>query len=79
MASPHDPTDPVHLTPDQRADALAAILALGVRRLLDHRAANPVSLPRESSRNALELSGRLSVHASTTPVNATGEHERSST
>jgi hypothetical protein len=77
MASLHDPTDPTHLTPDQRHDELAAILAVGVRRLLDHRASNPVSLPPESPENGLDVVAELSVHASA-PVNTTGEHERSS-
>jgi hypothetical protein len=77
MASPHDPTDPVHLTLDQRLDALSAILALGVRRLLDLRATNPVSHPADSAPKCLDVAADLSVHA-TTPVNATGEAERSS-
>jgi hypothetical protein len=34
MAVTSDPTDPRHLTPDQRLDELAAILATGVRRAL---------------------------------------------
>ena len=37
MAAPFrddDPTDPQHLTPEQRLDELAALLATGVRRVL---------------------------------------------
>ena len=32
MAVPFDPSDPSHLSPEQRLEALAAILATGVRR-----------------------------------------------
>ena len=32
MAVPFDPTDPRNLTPEQRLDELAAILAMGMRR-----------------------------------------------
>jgi hypothetical protein len=77
MTSPDDPTDPLHLTPDQRLDELSAILAAGVQRLLDNRASFPVELPSESAPDCLDDVLELSVHA-TTPVNATGEHERSS-
>ena len=34
MAESFDPTDPRSLTPEQRIDELALILALGARRLL---------------------------------------------
>ena len=68
MAVPPDPTDPSHLTPDQRLDEVAQILATGVRRLL--------SLPRsgaqESSGNGLEVSPALPLHVSR-PVNNAGE------
>jgi hypothetical protein len=68
MAVRHDPTDPSHLTPDQRLDELAAILAAGVRRLLKVRASSPA----ESFRNCLEVSGDLPLHVSR-PVNRAGE------
>jgi hypothetical protein len=77
MASPHDPTDPVHLTPDQRLDQLAALLALSVRRVLDLRAITPLPDLADSLGHCLDVVAELSVHA-TTPVNATGEAERSS-
>ena len=38
-----DPTDPRHLTPEQRLDELAALLASGVRRLLVACADAPVA------------------------------------
>ncbi len=41
MTVPFDPTDPAYLTPDQRLDELAALLAAGVRR---PRALRPVPL-----------------------------------
>jgi hypothetical protein len=72
MAVPHDPTDPAHLTEDQRLDEIAAILATGVRRLLAQRASHPVSLLPESDRNGLDVSANLSVHVSR-PVNTDGE------
>jgi hypothetical protein len=65
MAVRHDPTDPAHLTPDQRLDELAALLAAGVRRLLKVR-------PQEFSRNCLEMSGDLPLHVSR-PVNRARE------
>jgi hypothetical protein len=72
MAVPDDPTDPAHLTPEQRRDELAAILATSVRRLLNLRA----QTTRDSGGNGLDVRGETSVHA-TRPVNATGEAERS--
>jgi hypothetical protein len=65
MAVRHDPTDPAHLTPEQRLNELAAILATGVRRLLKAR-------PPESDRNCLEVSRDLPLHVSR-PVNSAGE------
>ncbi len=63
MAVPFDPTDPSYLTPDQRLDELAAILAAGVRRA---RALRPPSLPQNTSdspRNRLDPSPEQSVYA----------------
>ena len=62
MAVPFDPTDPAYLTPDQRLDELAALLAAGVRRA---RALRPPSLPQipaESPRNGLDPSAEQSVY-----------------
>jgi hypothetical protein len=64
----YDPTDPSHLTPDQRLDEVARILATGVRRLLAHRP----SPPQESSPNCLEVSADMPLHVSR-PVNTAGE------
>jgi hypothetical protein len=73
MAVPYDPTDPSHLTEDQRLDELSALLATGVARLLVHRASHPVSLPSESDGNGLEVCADLSLHVSR-PVN-TGQRK----
>ena len=68
MAVPSDPTDPSHLTPDQRLGEVARILATGVRRLLSLRQ----SAPLESPPNCLEVSPALPLHVSR-PVNTAGE------
>jgi len=68
MAVPSDPTDPAHLSPDQRLDEIAQILATGVRRLLSQ----PRSGVQESSGNCLEVSPALPLHVSR-PVNNAGE------
>ena len=68
MAVPSDPTDPSQLTPDQRLDEVAQILAIGVRRLLSLH----LSPPQESSGNCLEVSPALPLHVSR-PVNNAGE------
>ena len=68
MAVPSDPTDPSHLTPDQRRDEVAHLLAAGVRRLLSLRQ----SAPQESPANCLEVSGDMPLHVSR-PVNTAGE------
>ncbi len=63
MAVPFDPTDPSHLTPDQRLYELAALLAAGIRRA---RAPRPPSLPQipaESPRDGLDPSDEQSVYA----------------
>ena len=57
MAVPSDPTDPSHLTPDQRLDEIAA-LATGVRRLLSLR----LSAPQKSPPNCLELPPAFAAH-----------------
>ena len=68
MAVCHDPTDPSHLTPDQRLDEFAAILATGLRRLPALRSPPP----QESSGNCLGVPPALPVHVSR-PVNRAGE------
>ena len=69
-ASSFDPTDPRHLSPEQRLDELTALLAVGVRRLLAHRASlalpAPPPLPQdhlESAPNRLDEQPEKSVHA----------------
>ena len=66
MALPFDPTDPQHLSPDQRLDELTAILAEGVRRLLSVRAVSgesPASGIRpESTANGLDVCGETRLH-----------------
>ena len=64
----YDPTDPSHLSPDQRLDEVAQILATGVHRLLSLRARPP----QESPLNCLEVSPTLPLHVSR-PVNNAGE------
>ena len=68
MAVPSDPTDPAHLTPDQRLDEVAHVLAVGVRRLMSL----PRSTVQESSGNCLEVPPALPLHVSR-PVNNAGE------
>jgi hypothetical protein len=67
----HDPTDPRHLTPEQRLDELTALLAAGVRRMLGLRP--PIA---DSAQNSLDVRPAKSVHASRT-VNASREQRRS--
>ena len=62
----YDPTDPRQLTPQQRLDALAAILAVGAGRVLLLRATPaPASAagPPDSSQNQLDVSGDMRLHA----------------
>ena len=81
MAATHsfDPADPRHLTPEQRADELTAVLAAGVRRLLALRADCVPSPPpptgpplSESSQNCLDGRPETRLHVSRR-VNAHGE------
>ena len=75
MASPNDPTDPTHLTEDQRLDEISALLATGMRRLLALGAKeipHSPQIPQNSSQNGLDEWGEQNVHVSR-PVNATGE------
>ncbi len=59
MADAFDPTDPRHLTPEQRIDELAAILATGARRALALR--RSLTCP-DSEQNRLDVSPQTSVH-----------------
>ena len=63
MAVPFDPTDPSYLTPDQRLDELAAILAAGVRRARELRPVSLPQIPAESTGNGLDPCGEQSVYA----------------
>jgi hypothetical protein len=80
MAVPFDPTDPRNLTPEQRLDELAAILATGVRHVLALRvspatSASQEQIPAESFRNCLEVSPQSRLHG-TSVVNTTREPQR---
>src|SRR5690348_5513013 len=62
-----DPTDPKHLTPEQRLDELCALLATGTRRLIAGGAhisiatphTSPGQIPGESSQIELDESPEL--------------------
>jgi hypothetical protein len=74
MAVPFDPTDPSHLTPGQRLDELAAILAAGFRRARTLRPPSLPSGPADSPQDGLDLPRQKSVHARR--VNADREHRK---
>ena len=59
--APFDPTDPDLLTPEQRLDELAAILAAGAARLLRTRTPTP-QIPPDSSPNPLDSTPEQSVY-----------------
>ena len=63
MAVPFDPTDPSFLTPDQRLDELAALLAAGVRRAHELSPPSLPQIPPESARNGLDPPAEQSVYA----------------
>ena len=80
MTVPFDPTDPHHLTPEQRLDEVAAILATGVRRVLALRVSPatspaPLQIPPDSSQNCLEVSPQSRLHG-TRVVNTSREPQR---
>jgi hypothetical protein len=83
MAVPFDPTDPRNLTPEQRLDELAAVLATGVRRLMALRVIPttsplippPEQIPAEFCQNCLEVSPQSRLHG-TNVVNTTREPQR---
>jgi hypothetical protein len=65
MAASFDPTDPRDLTPQQRLDAVAAILAVGTGRVLALRAppaAAPPETREESAQNQLDVSPETRLH-----------------
>ena len=83
MAARYDPTDPRHLTPEQRLNELAALLAKGIRHRLALRASPitaapppPEQIDRESEQNLLDVAGEKSVHACRV-VNTSREPTRS--
>ena len=62
----YDPTNPRQLTPQQRLDAIAAVLAVGAGRALALRAAAtsaPAVGPSDSSQNELDVCGDMRLHA----------------
>jgi hypothetical protein len=59
MAVPFDPTHPRHLTPQQRLDELAAILATGTARA---RASRPTLTPEDSAQIRLDVFAETSLH-----------------
>jgi hypothetical protein len=66
MAFCDDPTDPASLTPEQRVEEIAAILAAGLLRLR-RRAAVPAAspppeIPADSARNRLDDSPETRLH-----------------
>jgi hypothetical protein len=86
MAGTFDPTDPRNLTPEQRLDELAAILATGGRRVLALRAraaiaaadgtgGTLVQIPSESCQIPLEVSSQSRLHGINV-VNTTREPQR---
>jgi hypothetical protein len=65
MAASFDPTDPRQLTPQQRLDALAAVLATGAGRVLALRppaSLAPAAPPEDSAQNPLDVSGETRLH-----------------
>ena len=74
FASLADPTDPAHLSPQQRLDELAAILAAGVRRAVALRPKSLVQIPPESPGDGLDPPREPSVHTARV-VNATRDPE----
>ena len=66
MAFRTDPTDPAHMTPEQRRAEVATILAAGFVRLRRRTALPatdaPTIHPVESAKKALEVVGELRLH-----------------
>ena len=61
MATPFDPTHPDLLTPEQRLDELAALLATGARRLARLRE-TVRQIPPQSEPNPLDVPRPQSVY-----------------
>ena len=65
MAAAFDPTDPRQLTPQQRLDALTALLATGAARALAVRApptVAPAEATQDSAQNQLDVSPETRLH-----------------
>ena len=69
MTADTDPTDPIHLTPEQRVEEIGHILAAAVLRL---RRRNALAAPADSSctlenslQNSLDDDPRLTAHGHT--------------
>ena len=65
MAASFDPTDFRDLTPQQRCDALTALLATGAARALALRtapAAAPAEAPEDSGQIELDVSPQTRLH-----------------
>jgi hypothetical protein len=61
MTASNDPTDPVHLTPEQRLEEIGGILAAAVLRL-HRRSALPPPADQNSLQNSLDDDPRLTAH-----------------
>ena len=68
MAFFNDPTDPTHMTPDQRLVEVAAILAAGVLRLRNRQAladtVNPPEIPPDYPPSSLADGPEKRLHVS---------------
>ena len=66
MALTFDPTDPAQMTPEQRMEEVASILAAGALRLRRHAFPPPPptlsEFPPESTANGLEVSAETRLH-----------------
>lgn len=65
MAASYDPTDPRHLTPQQRFDAITAAFATGAGRVLALRVAAMPEISRaleDSTQNQLDVSPQTRLH-----------------
>ena len=66
MAFCDDPTDPAHMTPEQRVEEIASILAAGVCRLRQRAAVltscPTLEIPADSARNCLDDSPETRLH-----------------
>jgi hypothetical protein len=60
--APFDPTDPDLLTPEQRRDELAGLLAAGAKRLLRARSTPAPQIDPDSSPNRLDSPPEQSVY-----------------